>query len=242
MLWQVREAREESQCRARLADAGLCPVGGIFGIAAQGPQLGPVNIQRPLEVIGLVLDDPCLPAGKFPFSRQAARLIEAQPDAFWADHHGLQAVQGEAAFEEGSSLHPHGAVPRIQDREKLERCPVPHGRSFGVDVELVLHDRELEGDAQLRGGKTYSGGFVHHPPHHINELIQFTGCNLAVKSGCLLPEHRVPGLDDGRQRSCRKDFLHGFLDARVTEGGRRRCVTHGEQPSGAEEAAAAAIG
>lgn len=175
MPWQVREARKETQCSACLADAGLCPVGGIFGIGAEGPQLGPVNIQNPLEVIGLVLDDPCLPAGKFPFGRQAVRLIKVEPDALWPDHHGLQSVQREAAFKKGSGLRAHGAVPRIQDREKLERCPVPHSRSFGVDVELVLHDRELEGDSQLRGGKADSGGFVHHPPHQVNELIQLAG-------------------------------------------------------------------
>ena len=62
----VRAVRQEPQFLPGQADVRLRPAGGVFGVVAEGAQFGPVEVQDSVQVVGFVLDDPCLPAGELP--------------------------------------------------------------------------------------------------------------------------------------------------------------------------------
>ena len=88
-----RRVRQEPQFLPGAADVRLRPAGSVFGIAAEGAQFGPVEVQDPVHVVGLMLDNPGLPAGEVPFELRAVRRRVVEPDRLGPQHRGLQAVQ-----------------------------------------------------------------------------------------------------------------------------------------------------
>jgi hypothetical protein len=145
-----------------------------------------------------------------------------------AGHYRLQAAQGQATLKEGRGSRSDGGVARVDDGQEFQRGAVAHGSGLRVDVVLVLKDRQLKRDAELRGGQPHARGLVHHLAHQGYQLLKFGGTDLSIEGGSVLPEHGMASLDNGRQRSGGQDLLDVFPEVRRTERSRRRNGGHGE--------------
>src|SRR6185437_1178381 len=60
----------------------------------------PIDVERPVQVIDLVLEDPRVPAAGFDLDRRAAVIESLDRDCAGARHHRLESVDAEAALEE----------------------------------------------------------------------------------------------------------------------------------------------
>ena len=119
----------------------------------------------PVQVVGLVLDDPGLPAGEFPSAGRPSGSSKSSRTRSGRTTTACSPLSGEAAFEERAACVADGAYRGFRTARNSSGVRSRDGSSLGVDVELVLQDRELQGNAQLRGGEPDARGLVHHPPH-----------------------------------------------------------------------------
>jgi dipeptidyl aminopeptidase/acylaminoacyl peptidase len=221
-------AGREAKLPAGGTNARFGPARGVLAVGAERAELGPIDIEPAVQMVGFVLHDPRLPAAEVLGDLAAVGRYVLQPHAFGTFHHCLQSGERQAAFEEGGGPVAEAGIRRIQHGEELQRRPTA-GRSRGlVNLELVLEDGQLQRNTQLRRRQADAGRGVHDLPHQDDQLGDFVRFQLALEGSGVLPQDRVPSLHDGWQALCGQQFLHCFPDAGGAVGRGRRSVGHGD--------------
>ena len=197
-------------------------------VRRQGPHLGFVEEEDPGQVVGLVGDDACRPAGDLLGDEAALQVDARQSDVAGASDDGLVAGDRQASLIEGDVLTTGAFVARVEDHPQRHRLPLPDLRDLGIAGAGIFGDEHRQTDAHLRGREADSRSGEHGRSHHLGELIEFGIIDLPVEGSGVGAQDRVPGLNDGRGPIPR---LGGGEDGPDLVGDQRIGGVHGTVPS-----------
>src|SRR5262245_51187719 len=142
-------------------------------------------------MVDFVLKNAGVPAGGVDDHGLALVVQRLDPNRAGARHDRLEALQAQAAFIE---FHKFAAELETRVGNNLKR----DGTSLSYQgFPYVLYDRQLERQADLRGGQSDAGRPAHRFPHEFNELLYFGRDDFGgLETLTCLPEYRLTDLNN----------------------------------------------
>lgn len=147
----------------------------IFDVRERA-RLHPVDVQRSVQVIDLVLQDACVPALRRnrDWFRSLVQTLHAHAGTATDDRR--IALNTETSFEEVDTAFADERELRVDNHVEIDRRSLSHGKLFGSDVfdvfAPIFYDRELDRLTDLRSCKTYSRRSTHRVAHLDDQTLR----------------------------------------------------------------------
>src|SRR5882724_651704 len=182
---------EEDEAEFVDAMADCLSVGLPLEAALASWRSGTVDVERPVQVIDLVLQDARVPAGRADRDGLAAVIERLDGHGARARHERLEPLDAEAALVVLDDL--------VAQREARRRDDV-EGDGFALlrlALADVLDDGELQGHADLRRRQPHARRVAHRLAHELDELLELGRREVGRREGPRRrAQHGIAGLDD----------------------------------------------
>lgn len=146
----------------------------LIPIVERGERSGKhaINVQGPLQVINLMLENPRIPTGCLYHFFLSSFIQALHPNGAGPGNKGRKTMKAEAALEKFRCFTVCSRDPGVDDRVKSHGPPLALAKLLCRNVLVILFPvfdhRQLQEKSHLRSGKAHAWGVVHALSHGLD--------------------------------------------------------------------------